>query len=269
MLSYIIPVFIDNNQREENIRNCINYYSNLLDKHIESEIILVEESDKPILPTLNILDNPKIKYIYFKSVDSYRKTLSYNYGARLALGDIYCFLDADVFVNPNALITIIEQIRVTPGVSLGYNGVAIYTTQTGKTPIVNKVIENWDNIKTCIDLNNLTTNYSTKDYLIGNTKAVGGCLICDKQSFYNIGGFNPNFTGWGYEDNEIISRARILETPLFKPNNIEDVLIHAWHDIENKDKSKHKFYSNNESEVRKVESMDKNQLKEYIKTWNV
>ena len=47
------------------------------------------------------------------------------------------------------------------------------------------------------------------------------------------------------------------------------MLIHAWHDIENKDKSKHKFYSNNESEVRKVESMDKNQLKEYIKTWNV
>lgn len=267
MLSFITPISIDNEQRVVNIQQCVKYYTEKF--NIKTEFILVEQS--PTIESVNHSYINKIdKYIYIKSDMSFKKTKSYNQGARVAEGNVLCFLDSDIFINKQTLESLYQQVLNTDGIFLGYNGAAIYTTETGKSKFIDSINKStWNEVCTLVDFNNLRTNYYTKDYLVGNTRAVGGCLIMNKQTFYKIKGFNPNFTGWGYEDNEIISRARILNVPISKVDSQNDILIHLWHDVANVDKSKHTHYRDNENEVRKVEAMNKLQLEEYIKTWNV
>lgn len=264
MLSFIVPISIDNAERVFNLQECIHYYhkDNFV---IPTEFIFVESSPKPSnLEIYKYVD----KYIFIKSEGPFKKTQLYNNGVKLANGDTFCFLDADIFVNRDSLEDLYTQVRDNNGVYLGYNGVAIYTTRSGKFEFETN-LSNWDKICSLIDFNNIRTNFNTSNYLVGNTNAVGGCLLMNKKTYNNIKGFNPNFVGWGYEDNEIISRAKILNVPVYKLNDQRDLLVHLWHDTENVDKSIHPHYKNNESEVRKVESMSKQQLEEYIKTWNV
>lgn len=264
MLSFIVPVSIDNAERAYNLETCIRYYhkDNFV---IPTEFILVESSKKPSDITFyKHVD----KYIFSRTNDSFKKTQAYNTGAKLAKGDIFCFLDADVFINRDSFESLYSQIRDVNGVYLGYNGTAIYTTRSGKIEF-EESLSNWDKMCSLIDFNNVRTNYCTSKYIVGNTNAVGGCLLMNRQTFNKIKGFNPNFIGWGYEDNEIISRTKILEVPIYKLYKEQDLLLHLWHDVENTDKSIHPNYKNNESEVRKIESMSKQQLQEYIKTWNI
>ena len=97
-------------------------------------------------------------------------------------------------------------------------------------------------------------------------------MIGSKESFEKINGFNPNFIGWGYEDNEIISRSDKLDVPVAKVGNNTPnwFLFHLPHEeggVAIKDKDKHKYYLQNEKEVQKVEAMSKEELTEYIKSW--
>jgi len=267
MLSFITPISIDNEERIVNIEQCVNYYTNNF--NIKTEFILVEQSpiNQSVKHTyINNID----KFIHIKSDNSFKKTKSYNQGAKIADGNVLCFLDSDIFVNKQTIELLYNQVLTNDGLFLGYNGVAIYTTQLGKGKFINSITKsNWVDVCSLIDFNNLKTNYYTDNYLVGNTKAVGGCLMMNKPTFNKIKGFNPNFIGWGYEDNEIISRARILDIPISKVSNQSDILIHLWHDVANVDKSRHSYYRNNENEVRKIEAMNKLQLEEYIKTWNI
>jgi len=266
LISLIIPASVDNEARVSNIINCLNYWTEFK-KHTthQVEIVVIEEAHKA-----SLFDRTKLtdKYIFFKKLDSYRKTWAYNYGAKVSDGNILVFLDADVFVNYHAINTAASSLLNSPGMFLGYNGVAVYTTELGKDKIVNTISKDWKNITDVVDFNKIHTGYKTESYEIANTKAVGGCLVIDRSTFFRIGQFNPYFIGWGYEDNEIISRARILQIPVFKLNGKEDILIHAWHDVGAKDKSQHRYYANNEKEVNKVEKMSKQQLEEYISIWN-
>ena len=263
MLSFIVTVSIDNVERAVNVIKCVEYYNNK-NFSIPTEFIVVENTNQINSRLTQYGD----KYLFLRSAGPFRKTNAYNLGARVANGDVFCFLDADIFVNRQSLELLYNQAKNTDGLYLGYNGVAIYTTEAGKSLFIDNV-NNWDNICSYIDFNNIRTNYSTSNYLVGNTNAVGGCLLMNKTTFNNIKGFNPNFKGWGYEDNEIISRAKILKTPIYKLNEQRDILVHLWHDVANADKSKHADYNNNETEVRKIESMSKQQLEDYIKLWNV
>lgn len=261
MISFIIHLRKDTEERVKNINLVLPYFNKLIP---DSEFIIVEDDASS---NFSFLEKDNIKYFFTKNLEVYNKCKSYNFGLSKATKDIVCFLDIDCLISEENLLKAIEESLITNGMYIGYNGTCIYFDYNVKQQI--KHNENlYDFLNSFVDKRYIYTMYKNQFYTITNTKAVGGCLIGKKRMFEQINGFNPNFKGWGYEDNEIISRARILKIPIYAINTSKPYLFHLPHETDQwRDKSAHKYYAHNHAEVTKVESMDKDQLTEYIKTW--
>ena len=242
------------------------YYKSIYPK---SEFIFVEDDSEE---RIKDLVRPEDKYIFHKNDSTYNKCIGYNKGLKQASNDIICFLDIDCLVSIDSLIKGVSLAKKGM-IIIGYNGTAIYVEHPLKDKINDNGTQLFKFLSSYIDEDNVVTGYYDRQtYCVGNTNAVGGCLIGSKDTFKKINGFNPNFIGWGYEDNEIISRAGTLGVPVAKVgnNNPNWFLFHLPHEeggVAIKDKDKHDYYLHNEKEVQKVEAMSQEQLKEYIKSW--
>ena len=242
MISFIVPYKEDNLERKSNLEFAKKYYSTLVP---ESEFILISQKD---------------------SETFFHKTRMYNDGVKKAKHNILCFLDCDTFVSEDSIYKSFTLAQEENNVVIGYNGIAIYLTFKAKKKINELTYEKLlsllpDNFKP--ELNNRNDYYN-----VANTKAVGGCLVMNKQCFEDIGGYNPNFKNWGYEDTEIVRRANILKKNVLSVNVKNPFLFHLPHDDDKAPRNAHEFYFDNEKEYHKVISMNYQNLKEYIKTWN-
>lgn len=261
MISFIVHLRKDSLERVKNINLIIPYFQSLIP---DCEFILVEDD---IEPNFEYLGGENIQYYHFKNPGVYNKCKSYNIGLEKGTKDLICFLDIDCLISKDNLNRAIHEVQNSDGIYIGYNGACIYFDYTVKDQITTS-----DNLysflDSFVDKDNIRTMAKTQYYTITNTKAVGGCLIGKRNTFKNINGFNPNFIGWGYEDNEIISRARILKVPVYYVNTDKPFLFHLPHETDQqRDKSNHEYYNHNHREVSKVEAMTTEQLQQYIKTW--
>jgi len=265
-ISFIVHFRKDTEHRIKNLHIVYNYYKQI---YPNSEFIFVEDDSEEKIKDLVKKED---KYIFFKNDKAYNKCIGYNIGLKRATNEIICFLDIDCLVSIDSLIKSVS-LASKGTLCIGYNGTAVYAQHELKNKITDqKGTVLFKFIADFIDKEKVYTGYSNNLYTIGNTEAVGGCLIGKKEVFEHMNGFNPNFIGWGYEDSEIISRALILEIPLSKIDNTNCnwFLLHLPHDegaVAARDKNNHAFYKHNETEVRKVEAMNKHQLQEYIKSW--
>lgn len=259
MITFLYHIRIDTKERAKNLALNSNYYKKMFP---DSEFIVVEDNSKP-----TITPNKDYKVLFFKNEGPHQKCTGYNIGANAATNNILCFVDADTLVSKeNMNESLLQLEKISNSIIIGYNGTAIYFNYNVKNQL-NETNLTYDFLNSFVEQDKIYTWYRNNDYLITNTKAVGGCLLMTKKTFKDINGFNPNFKGWGYEDNEIISRARILGYPIYAINTDKPYLFHLPHEEVERDKSKHGYYSFNEQLIRKIEAMDKSQLQEYIKTW--
>ena len=265
-ISFIVHFRKDTQHRMNNLDIVYKYYKSIYPK---SEFIFVEDDSEE---RIKDLVRPEDKYIFYKNDSTYNKCIGYNKGLKQASNDVICFLDIDCLVSIDSLIKGVSLAKKGM-IIIGYNGTAIYIEHPLKDKINNTGTQLFKFLTSHIEEDNIVTGYFDRQkYCVGNTNAVGGCLIGTKDTFAKINGFNPNFIGWGYEDNEIISRAGTLGVPVAKVGNDNPnwFLFHLPHEeggVAIKDKDKHDYYLHNEKEVQKVEAMDQEQLKEYIKSW--
>ena len=272
-ISFIVHYREDTEERKKNFDIVYNYYKAI---YPSCEFVFVEDGSKK---TIDHLVRDKDQYIFNKNDDVYNKCKGYNIGLKKSTNDIVCFLDIDCIVSIDSLLKSVKTINtIEDSICIGYNGIAIYTEYSLKDEVakiqssksVNKI---FDYLQSKVDTSNISNLYSTDLYTIGNVNAVGGCLVGKRDTFLDINGFNPNFISWGFEDNEIITRAVRLGKKItnIMSRDIKHFLFHLPHENTYKvalnDKSNHKFYARNLEEFRNVEAMNKKQLKEYIKTW--
>ena len=251
MITFIVPYKEDNIERAKNLEYAKKYYSKLVPG---SEFILVTEEDM----------------LFGKTLDYFPKSQMYNLGAKRAKHDILCFLDADTFVSEESLMKGISLASNDNNVIIGYSGVAIYLTFKAKAEIGDEVT--YDKL-----LSFLPNGSDYKPVLghrddifnVANLKAVGGCLIMNKNCFNEIGGYNPNFKGWGYEDTEIIKRSIKLKKDILAVKPERHFLFHLAHEDDTIPRCEHPHYKDNEAEFYKILDLDYKQLKDYIKTWTL
>lgn len=281
MISFIIHYRHDTPERAVNNNLIYEYYKSL---YPTCQFVYVE--DDANIHIANWVAKRGETYCFMHNTGLVKKCVGYNVGASLARHDILCFLDVDVVVSKAALDRAISDLSTgdsefRSNLVIGYNGIAFYMTYAGKSEIskhyvtqspqsLHDVCEkvNYELLSYRFDASGIRTGQSSVFGCVGNTNAVGGCLLTTKADFSNIGGFNPNFIGWGYEDNEIISRAKILGKAVTNCTQIACSLYHLPHESDvYRDKSAHAHYTANHAEVQKVEAMSKQELEQYIKTW--
>ena len=96
--------------------------------------------------------------------------------------------------------------------------------------------------------------------------SVGGALLVHRSIYLNAGGENEHFYGWGMEDQERVKRMEILGLPV---SRVTGVLYHLFHFRNGNSRycsERQRIESG--KEFMKVCSMSKNQLKQYICSWN-
>jgi predicted glycosyltransferase involved in capsule biosynthesis len=263
-LTFIIHIRKDTEERKKNANIVIPYYKTIAPN---SKFIVVEDDTKKEFEYL--ADHNNIQYIHTNNNQNYNKCKSYNIGLTHATTEIVCFLDIDCIISKQNLYKALETVLKSDCVSIGYNGISIYLSYLAKEQIKNaQLINLYEHFDTLVDRSNIYNEFTNDNYHIGNTKAVGGVVIGRNNTFTSVGGFNPNFTGWGYEDNEIIVRMHKLGIPVFYTNTDKPYLFHLPHiDVEKNEVKNHSFYKSNEAEYLKILSFSESELTNYINSW--
>jgi len=95
-------------------------------------------------------------------------------------------------------------------------------------------------------------------------QSVGGALVFSRKAFIEAGMENENFISYGPEDKERFFRFLTLG---YRVDRIPGNAYHMNHFIGSDSSTANKHYVNNVNEYNKVRSMTKEQLVEYVKTW--
>jgi len=242
-VTFIIPVRIDCKERHENLTLVLNY----LQHHFDTNIIVCEESPKPVLAHLA----KRVQYMHQVSEEkNFHRTRCLNLMIKASKTPVIANYDADVLMPVKQYIrgtTVIRNGEI--GLILPYSGPV---HDVGRAHI-SKIAET----KSVKFLKN-------EKLVVLNPRAVGGVLFFRAERYRDIGLENEHFRYWGHEDNERITRYvkfgfhhRRTRGPLYHLNHPRGINSHGGHP-ENKQ---------NEKEFLKVHNMTSDKLKEYVKSW--
>jgi len=99
----------------------------------------------------------------------------------------------------------------------------------------------------------------------GDMVSVGGAIAFNKKSFINAGGENENFISYGAEDAERFYRFKKLG---YEVERVKGALYHLDHAITIDSSNKHEHFEGNKKEYAKVTAINKEDLQNYVATWN-
>ena len=248
-VTFTIPVKIDQPDRKRNLNLTTRY----LKKYFNTNIIICEMDNES--KAKECIDSSiDYKYVFMKT-DSpwFHRTKMLNYMADLADTPIVVNYDADVLFNPESYVKAVEMIRN------GYADV-VYPFDGNFLDIHPKQIPDLNE-----KLDHAVISNHTCRNLRPNGDSVGGAIFWSKEHFKLVGMENENFISWGFEDDDRYYRAQTLGLNV---KRCDGPLYHLHHGSSaNSSTASHPFYKSNEQELRKIQSMDKNQLREYVNTW--
>jgi predicted glycosyltransferase involved in capsule biosynthesis len=264
-ITFIIHLRVDNVERKGNLDITLKY----LNETFPDSAIIVIEDDIEKKASYIETKYENVRYIFLKNEGSYIKCKSYNKGLQASFTEFVCFLDIDCIVDKQNIIKGIGALGAqNNSICLGYNGTCIYFKYNIKDIVRGLPAKELINsLNSYIDRKKIITGYETENYTIGNTKAIGGLVMGKRLTFKKYGGFNPNFNGWGYEDNEIIIRLKKLGVEIYKVNTTIPYLFHMPHTQEGERRDRHSFFESNFNEYNKILNMNKDALEKYIDTW--
>jgi predicted glycosyltransferase involved in capsule biosynthesis len=230
-ISFIVAYKKDTEEREKNLNLFKDYYSRI----VPGCEIIVEETKE----------------------QTFNKCRLYNSGAVKASNNILCFIDSDIFISQNSIKLSCEKVHDSNKVMIGYSGFVLHMSYMFKESIKSG-FQYSDLIKDVQPYKTIRLRDKTDLYWVEHTHSIGGCLFMNKQCFKDINGFNPNFVGWGHEDDEIIYRSHGLGKSVERVGRSQDsILIHLPHlEVDapevNHTRSNHSSYDDNIKELLKV-----------------
>ena len=233
-ITFIIPVKYDSPDRKENIE-IILYY---LKKYFKTNIIVGEQGG-----TYFEYLSDSVKYVKFDYPLFYR-TKILNQLTLMAETELIFNWDADVIVPVDQMKDAINILRSGKSFVFPYKDNFIR---------LNRDIYNIrEKINTNFDFTEITNSIIT---------SVGGAIGFNKSEYIKCGLENENIIGWGYEDNERVSRIKKLGY------DIEQVSGDIFHIEHQKSIKTHHYTGNNRSEARRISEMTINDLSNYIRNW--
>lgn len=233
-ISIIVTVY----NRLSYLRNMINCLNSQTKKPYE--LIIADdgshESVEDILKEFPNLDY-KVKHAYQED-KGFRLAASRNNGARLAEGDYLVFMDQDIIFGE----TLLEEIEKQAKKSTFLKMRAIYVDENTKELIEKRIDkkEKYQNILQEVEkerVEEIAKGYK-KDklyvylYKLGlrkrAAKIVGLGFGLYKEDYYKVNGFDENYEGWGYEDDDFGNRltfSGVYGIPL----KSKHPMIHMYH----------------------------------------
>jgi len=263
--TFLFHVRIDTEERKKNIVTITNFYR----KNCTGfNFIFIEDDSEQKLPNL-ISFNENDVYIFRKNAGMWNKCKSFNCGIKNSNSEILIFHDLDAIIQPSQLLTTIQTLKKNQnyGLMYPYNGLFLCVTREIKEHF-SKTLE-YNDLEKYFP-SRLLVNYNDGNVLVGHNNSVGGCVLGRRDNIIKCNGYNPNFIGWGYEDNEFPKRVHILGFDVTRLNEPRAPLWHLPHDGEGSSpKADNPSYEDNRQLCGFVETSKKDVLEKYIKNWEL
>ena len=244
-VTFIIPVRFDSQDRKRNFKITINF----LEKTFDTNIIVME-SDKESNEEFVKLISEKLTYVFEKSDDHlFHRTKMLNHMTKMSKTNIVVNYDIDVLFKPDQYLA--SRFALKTGVDFAF-------PYSGKFYDINPSF--FSNIENG-EFDSINLNQCT----LFNPNSLGGAIFFNKDAYTNVGLENENFISWGHEDWERIGRIEKMGYKIFR---VDGVLYHLTHHRTHNSSGSNPMYNSNGNEYNKVMSMNKQQLEEYIKSWD-
>ena len=250
IVTFIIPIRLDSPERERNLDLLLDTLVTI--EH--AEIRIMEGDNEPRYRLKRNYHN--VVYSFIKDSDPvFHRTKYLNRLLQEASGSVVGIWDADVMIPEIQIQDAIREIKKGKAVmSYPYDGhFYMLTSKRSELFVQNKSYKQLEAEK-----KNL--------YLPHGPHSVGGAFLVNKQLYQQAGGENEHFYGWGPEDTERIKRMEILGLPVYRAKGS---LFHLYHP-----RKENSWFGNQEIELKnrreflKVCSMTREELLQYIQTWN-
>ena len=209
------------------------------------------------------------KGLFMENNDVYWRTKAFNEMSKILDVEYLIAGDTDVIVDPKYILEAIEKFH-TPyeavGIVYPYNGMFIHLKQPmfEKFTIDQSLVDLLEKSKTLKPI----PYDQDENFLVAHPQSKGGMVIFCKKAFIHCNGYNPNFKGWGYEDDEILARFQKTGFSVCRVDNKEAIAWHLPH--ENTVREKHHYYDNNRKHSDFVCGDTKwEELEQYIKSWTL
>jgi len=253
----------DSADRELNLKTLIEFYNKHYDNY---EFIVVEQPHKQ--HTIDFTEYDKVRHIVVDSIpNNWNKMKAYNEAVKQSFYDNLIFNDVDVIFGPTAIEETLEILsKDNKKVILPNDGHFICIKQ----PVRDEFVKNLDYNYLCTQINMSyyhTINYDDEKIHVGHTQSPGGGFITKKRNIFNCNGFNPNFIGWGYEDNETLIRFNKMGYTVCRLSGSFKPIFHINH--ENAERETNPYYKQNNNICNLVEKMDNKLLYLYSTTWQM
>ena len=266
--SFIIFYQYDHDDRKRNLDILIKYISK---NFSEIEIVVIQQL-RNLEDAKNIPESIKQKNVTHSVMgeitEHYNKLQGYNLGVKLAKYNNLIFNDVDIIFNPDAISDSLRQIdEDNDKIIQPYDGYVfgLRLTSIGSFEesldfnLLLDYIDDYDKFQL------RTENSHVRLKNIGST---GGGLICKKDTLKKVFGFNPNFKGWGFEDNETKIRFKKLGFPFVNLKR-KNPMVHIEHRDAKRSSAQLPHFFDNKSEQDKITQMSYKDLIEYCSKWNI
>ena len=242
-IDFLIPLFIDHNDRIENFKNVVMFL-----KKCGATSIHVEEHYTDIPRASHLFVN-EITYTNLKIKDTFfNKMFCINNLAKNTSNKYLAIYDVDVIVTKKDLTHTIKMLDEGFDFVYPYNGNFL---DVPKNQIQNFLTQNE------IDISK---------YRLANPNSVGGCVVFKRDVFNNGGRCNLNFKNCGYDDNEIYSRFLKLG---YKVGRTNSPLFHLEHERTHTSTGRNEFDNHNMNEFVRINNMKKEELIVEISKWDL
>lgn len=245
-LTIVMPVRIDSDERKANLHAVLSHISRL-----GCRVLVLEADSEPKLEQETWMSSVEYLFIKDESPVFYR-THYINMLLRNAGTDIVSVWDADILVSYEQVAEAISLIEQGCTIAYPYNGEYVMLSDRDS-----------DMTRKAFDIEYLK---SRRMQSVFGRKFCGGVFFVHRERYFECGGENEHFTGWGPEDAERLRRVSILGHKVSWTNTGQ-----AYH--LNHPRGKNSNFFEEEAAIRlrkelcKVCSMDQEELKHYIENW--
>lgn len=238
MISFIIPSY-------NNLKHLKNVYTSIKKHEPEAEIILLDDGSTD--GTWNWMQQIAIesdnKTLIHRSEERIGHTILYDTGIDLATNDIVGILHADMIVGPNYIENVLKHLE--PGKVVCATRIEPPLHPEGKEKIIKDFGMDFDSL----DILAFETfvNEAQIEFKDQTTKGMFAPWVIYKKDFQAIGGHDPLFAPFPYEDSDIFQRWLLAGYELIQSRDAFVYHLtcrgHRWNDKVGQDDEYYKIVS--------------------------
>ena len=201
--SIVLPVQIDSVERFENVHFLFQFFEKYFRNH---QLIGVEQGTEP-----KIQPHPGAEVEFVNSGEEFSLSQICNRGASRVKNSFFCKYDADALIHPKAIFDAFERLKREAGTSfiLPYNGISLDI----QNPLRSEIMQSFDLGSLPFLGKEDLDGFEQANMRIKNDNSTGLIHVFRTAVFRELGGYNEEFVGWGYEDEEVVARFDKLGHP--------------------------------------------------------